>query len=281
MVRGLNLEAVIDLSTNTYSDAFRGTAYYYARFRRGYPRQFFDLLVKLFALDGTGSLLDLGCGTGQIALPMAGYFGTVFALDPEPEMLAETARALAESGISNTILIEGEAADLPRLGDRLRPLRLVTMGDSFHWTDREATLDHLGAIVEAGGGLVVASAGSLWTNEAPWCAAVKATVQRWLGEQRRAGSSVFQELPERHEAIISRSRFGPCSVHLIKYPYHWTIDHVVGYLYSTSYCSPQLLGNNRAAFEADLRATLLAIDPRGVYTEEVTLQVLIGRRGEA
>jgi SAM-dependent methyltransferase len=83
-------------------DLFMGTAKYYARYRPGYPEPFFAHIVERFRLDGTGRLLDLGCGTGQLALPLAGRFQEVVGMDPEPEMLAAAGarqgrRALAMS----------------------------------------------------------------------------------------------------------------------------------------------------------------------------------------
>ena len=42
-----------------------------------------------------------------------------------------------------------------------------------------------------------------------------------------------------------------------------TVDDVVGTQFSYSFTSPARLGDRRAAFEADLRAELLAVDPAG------------------
>src|SRR6266702_2438779 len=68
---------------------FHGTAWYYARYRPGYPQELFDLLRGRFELDGTGRLLDLGCGTGQLAVPLAPLFEEVVAVDVDAGMLAE------------------------------------------------------------------------------------------------------------------------------------------------------------------------------------------------
>jgi SAM-dependent methyltransferase len=54
-----------------YRDAFKSTAWYYARYRPGYPKEFFDYLKECFRLKGTGRLLDLGCGTGELAIRIA------------------------------------------------------------------------------------------------------------------------------------------------------------------------------------------------------------------
>ncbi len=259
-----------------YSDAFKGTAQYYSRFRPGYPGGFFAFLKREFKLDRLGHLLDLGCGTGQIALPLAGDFHKVIAMDPESEMLDEGRRMALEAGVTNVDFVLGSSADLPDLQGQLGMFRLVTMGSSFHWMNREATLETLSGMVEPGGGLAVASAGSLWTHNTPWCQEVKSVVQRWLGQERRAGSSTYTVPPIRHETLIDRSPFGPCRTHVFRYRRQWTIEGIIGYLYSTSFCSPLVLGDRRMAFEADVGSSLLSLNPEGLFTEYVRLEVLLG-----
>src|SRR6185369_6648776 len=45
---------------------------YYQRYRRGYPDQVVDALVAALRLRPDDVVLDLGCGTGQLTLPLAG-----------------------------------------------------------------------------------------------------------------------------------------------------------------------------------------------------------------
>ncbi|MFI7635941.1 class I SAM-dependent methyltransferase [Nonomuraea sp. NPDC049400] len=80
---------------------FAGTGVFYARFRPGYPRAFFDDLVRRFGLDGSGRLLDLGCGTGQLTIPLAGHVAEAVGVDPEPDMLAEAAQQALAAGVGN------------------------------------------------------------------------------------------------------------------------------------------------------------------------------------
>jgi len=66
---------------------FRGTAADYDRYRLGYPDALISYLRTDLALDGTGRLLDLGCGTGQVARALRPYFADVWAVDAESDMI--------------------------------------------------------------------------------------------------------------------------------------------------------------------------------------------------
>src|SRR5579862_5640860 len=84
-----------------YRDQFRSTAWYYARYRPAYPEPLLRLVVERFGLNGTGRLLDLGSGTGHLALPLAQHVAELVGLDPEPEMIEEARAQAAALGVTN------------------------------------------------------------------------------------------------------------------------------------------------------------------------------------
>src|SRR4051794_19728061 len=57
---------------------------YYERFRRGYPGPVVDALVGALRLRPDDVVLDLGCGTGQLTLPLAGRARSAIGMDVEP-----------------------------------------------------------------------------------------------------------------------------------------------------------------------------------------------------
>jgi tRNA/tmRNA/rRNA uracil-C5-methylase (TrmA/RlmC/RlmD family) len=75
---------------------FRGeVADVYHEYRRGYPSAVIAAVADAFKLTGDDVVVDLGCGTGQLALPIARRARAVVGVDPEHDMLARARRAAA------------------------------------------------------------------------------------------------------------------------------------------------------------------------------------------
>jgi SAM-dependent methyltransferase len=260
---------------------FAGTAWHYARYRPGYPQMFLNDLVARFGLDGTGRLLDLGCGTGQLTLPLAGHVAEAVGMDPEADMLAEATRQARAAHITNATWVQGNSADLP---GELGRFRLVTMGRSFHWMDREQVLAALDHMVEDGGGLVLANDSCLVRPITAWQQAIDDIGRRFLppsfappGPLAGRMNAAVDHRP--HEEILARSPFAYVHRLVYKFERPWTLEQAIGYLYSTSLPLRRLLGDQQPAFEQAITDTLLTINPDGKFTEPVALEVLTATRG--
>jgi hypothetical protein len=59
------------------------------------------------------------------------------------------------------------------------------------------------------------------------------------------------------------------------------IDSVVGFLYSTAYANRVVLGSRAEAFEAELRASLLNVEPDGHFVEDVNVYFVLARKDSA
>lgn len=259
-------------------DIFAGTAAYYARFRPGYPAEFLAHVIERFGLNGQGRLLDLGCGTGQLALPLAPYVAEAIGLDPDPAMLAEAAAAAERAGIENVRWLRGSDRDLDRLSTEIGSLRLVLMGRSFHWMERDETLRSLDALIEPDGGVIVVSDEErVWAGQEAWHETIRQVIHRWLGPRRRAGSGNYAVEHVPFDDIFAASPFSRVERYHLTVRRTPSIDEIIGYLYSTSFCSPAVLGDKRAAFEADLRQQLNVYDR---LTESIELGAWLAWRDD-
>lgn len=266
--------------SNSYRDLFKGTAPYYARYRYKYSPAFFQELAARLNLNGQGRLLDLGCGTGQLTLPLAAYFEEAVGLDPEPEMLEQAAIATTEAGITNVRWVEGGSADLPALENSLGSFRIVTMGNSFHWMDQAATLAQLDRMVDPGGALVLIGTRSSNIFEATegWAYEIRKVLQKVLGEQRRAGSTTYQGHALTFEEALTQSTFNRVEIFEMDETRYLTAAEIIGFLYSTSYASKAVLGDKQAEFEREVRQTLQKLNPADRFADHVNTGAFLARR---
>jgi SAM-dependent methyltransferase len=251
---------------------FQGTAAHYVQGRPPYSRALAATLAAELGLDGTGRLLDAGCGPGSITIELASYFEQVVGLDPDPDMLAAAAERAAAAGIANSSWVQALAEDIPQL--KLGAFRLVTFGQSFHWTDRERVAEAVYEILEPGGALALIVHTHDGRPKPPGPGhppiphdAIRALIQRYLGPHKRAGQGFPPQHADRIEDALARTRFGrPHSIFCAgRADIVQDIDGVLDNYLSTSFAAPHLWGDRLPAFEADLRAELAAHSPSGLF----------------
>jgi SAM-dependent methyltransferase len=132
---------------------FGSAVAYYAQYRPGYPQGLVDALAARAGLDGTQRVLDIGCGTGQITIPLARHAQAVVAIDPVVGMLARGRQAARAAGAGNITWLEGDSRQIAALAGP--GADLAVFAASFHWTDRPAVLAALNGVLAPGGAVVV------------------------------------------------------------------------------------------------------------------------------
>ena len=249
-------------------DVFNGTAYYYARFRPNYSDDVYNYLIDKFKLNKDNSIvLDLGCGTGQIALKIANNVAKVYAIDPQEDMLKEGEVLAGENNIENIDWLVGQDKDINNLLSS-KNITLTTMGRSFHWMNREQVCEDLYKLTTTNGGIAIIGDSKMKSGNMEWEDVRNSVIKHYLGENRKAGTSGTYNHPTKlHEDVLKDSSFGNVEIKHINFKRIWTIEQIIGHCYSTSFCSVQLLGDKKALFENDLRKKLLDLNPSGVFED--------------
>ena len=71
-----------------------------------------------------------------------------------------------------------------------------------------------------------------------------------------------------HAAVMEDAGFTVVGHYEFAEIHEWTLDELIGFLYSTSILSRDTLGERTDAFEADLRQRLGAVEPSGIFRED-------------
>lgn len=69
--------------------------------RQGAPNRYVDDFIDRLDLTGASTLLDVGCGPGTLALPLAARLQRITAIDYSPGMLAALRERATTAGIAN------------------------------------------------------------------------------------------------------------------------------------------------------------------------------------
>jgi ubiquinone/menaquinone biosynthesis C-methylase UbiE len=267
-----------ELPPNMRPDAFAGLADDYVRYRLPYPQPLLDEVLAEARLPARPRLLDLACGPGRVALPIAHRFAEVWAIDQEPDMIAAGRREAARIGVSNVRWLIGRAEDLeaPAGG-----FDLVTIGEAFHRLDRPHVARLAFAWLKPGGALATLGLGGPHDQAAPWRPIVADVVRSFIGEPaRRLGApnaTLAEEIADQ-EDDIRRAGFIDIATRSMTMPHVWTLETLLGNARSVSTLSPRALGDRHAAFEAALSEALLAYDPSGRYSESIDCGYTTARR---
>jgi SAM-dependent methyltransferase len=259
------------------STLYAGSASYYAVGRVPYPAAVADALVVALELDGSGRLLDVGCGPGSLTLLLAPYFAEAVGVDADADMLTEAARHAEQQQIGNVSWRHLRAEDLPA---DLPAVRVVTFAQSFHWFDRPLVAAAARSMLVRDGAVVHVHA---TTHEGvdpdvdlphprPPRQAITRLVERYLGPVRRAGLGTLPSgtAGGDEDAVYRGAGFsGPQRLEVAGRTVNRTTDEVAASIYSLSSSTPHLFGDRLDEFDTELRELLAAASDDGWFSERM------------
>ncbi|MEO1732867.1 MAG: class I SAM-dependent methyltransferase [Pseudomonadota bacterium] len=218
-----------------------------------------------------GRLLDLGCGEGKIARPMAKSFDQVVAVDPSAHMI-DRGKSLDNGDAANIhwLCVKAEDAALEGRFD------LVTFASSIHWMEPVALFnklqhqlapDHLIAIVVGDEPF-----------EPAWAQEFQAFLEKWVPKVtgRPLGSREWQSSRTRHldflDVVQARD--------FLSDPFEQTIDSFVLCQQSRNTFARPKLGRQASDFEAELGRLLEGhTNDRGMLSYRVKTKVTLAKLG--
>jgi ubiquinone/menaquinone biosynthesis C-methylase UbiE len=252
-------------------------AEFYHQYRRGYPPAVIDVLTSAFDLTSDDIVIDLGCGTGQLTLPVAHRVHAVAGVDPEPGMLARARRAAADQGVTNASWVLGADTDLPALATLLGDRRAgaVTIGQALHWMRYRELIPALVPLLRPGGRIAVISNGTpLWLQDSSWSQALRGFLEQWSGTRQASPCGTDDASRQRYRDTMTEAGL---DVTETRYAYTdvLDLDHLIGGVYSALPVHQLPPPGQRTGFADQIRG---AVAPHAPFTEHVPVRMLLGRR---
>jgi SAM-dependent methyltransferase len=249
---------------------------YYHRFRHGYPGAVTEALVAAFGLTGQDVIVDLGCGTGQLTLPMARYLRAVIGVDVEPDMLEHGQQAARDADVSNVTWMLGGDTDIPALRRLLgdSSVGAITIAQALHWMNHRELFRNAAPLLRPSGGIAVVTNGTpLWLQETDWSRALRDFLEHWLGTKLTSACGTDEQSQRRYQDDLAAAGFD-VSATAVDYVARLDTDQLIGSVYSAMGSRIPVAGQ-RADFAEQLRA---ALAPHDHFSEPVHVAIVMGTR---
>jgi SAM-dependent methyltransferase len=266
------------------ADLYQGTAGFYDRYRLPYPEAMLADLRRRAGVTGKGRLLDLACGTGQLAFPLRPWFSEVWAVDQEPDFVAAVRAKAHAAGAGQVRPVLASAETL-----EAEPgyFELAVIGNAFHRLNRDVVARRIFGWLRPGGCLALCWSSGPSSGAEDWQRALAATVNRWreaLDAEDRvpAGWELARQRRPDHQ-VLADAGFEAAGRPEFAVEHRWSLAELAGYIRSTSALPDAVLGEQGAAFDADLAAALapLANGPiadGGVFSQAVSFAYELARK---
>lgn len=155
-------------------DTFDEVAELYDRVRPRYPEALVESLARTAGLGPGSRVLEVGPGTGQLTVPLAGLGCRVIAVELGPALAAVARRRLREFPLVDVEVADFEHWELPD-----EPFDLVVSATAFHWIDPAVRLPKAADALRPGGRLAVVTTEHVAGGSLDFFARAQRCYERW------------------------------------------------------------------------------------------------------
>lgn len=231
--------------------------------RPAYPPEIFTILSNLIR-DEPRIILDVGCGTGNVARPLAEYAERIDAVDLSLPML-ERARTLPGGASAKIRWVHGRAEEV----SLEPPYALVTVGQSLHWMEWDVVLPRLARVLTPHGLLAICNTEEL---PAPWSEDSGQIKQRFTNNPTYQPVNMLAEL-EKERLFL---RLGVCET--VPVLVSQTVEDYIAAQHACSTHSLDTMTAEQATqFDLEMRALLLPYASDGLLTFSVVSRIVWGK----
>jgi ubiquinone/menaquinone biosynthesis C-methylase UbiE len=253
---------------------------YYASFRRGFGPAALAFVVNRLEVGPGELVMDLGCGTGQLAVPISSHVRHVLGVDPEPDMLAHARDAARRQGASGrTSWMLGSDAGVPGLAGLLgkAAVDVMTISNAVHFMDTKRLFDGLPGVLAPGGRVAVIANGTpIWLQDSSWSRGLRRFLEQRFDSDLSGSCYTDDSTLARCRQDLEAAGFTTAE-HTMSFREAVSADWLFGNLMSAVPLDWLPAHNDRPAFAADLTDALRSGQAAGDFVDDVRISIVLGR----
>lgn len=231
--------------------------------RGAYPPETFTILNSLI-VDEPRVTLDVGCGPGNIARPLARFVERVDAMDISAPMLAR-GKTLPGGDAPNIRWLQGRAEEMATE----EPYALITAGASLHWMDWDSVMPRFARELTPRGALAILH---LPDQPHPWSDGYREIARRFTTNPTYAPFDLLGELERRHLfQRLGETTTAPVAVH------QSVEDFIAGQHGRSNFSLEAMTTAQASQFDAALRELLTPFARDGALILSVVAGIAWGR----
>ncbi len=247
----------------------------YVQHRFCLPTNVCDYLCA-YINDDPDNFLDIGCGSGQLTIPLSHHFNHGVGVDPDKQMLAEAIQRAKKKKINNIDWLNYHAENIP---NTIGNFNLITIANAFHWMDHTIVTPWIKKHLKPNGtlSLIGSYEGFFDAKENEWQFAVREIWDKWfLSQQKSVLRKRFNGYTEWQD-ILAPYNFSKTEIIRLPHKRIWDIERIIGYSRSLSFY--QLTSDSQAKeFAHEIRDTLLKYSPDGNLEENYDLILVMAKK---
>ncbi|WP_067624282.1 class I SAM-dependent methyltransferase [Alicyclobacillus acidiphilus] len=191
---------------------FREDAELYHRARPTYPDELFDDLRRNAGIGQGCRVLEIGCGTGQLTVPLAERGCEIVAID-----LGATTVEIAQRNLRQYPAVEVQLAAFEDWNLPDSPFDVVVSATAFHWLDPSIRVVKSADALHSGGVLAVISTHHIAGGDKEFFTDVQTCYRTWYGPSKTFSLPSADEIGHDTEEFDQSEKFQQAKV----YRYEW------------------------------------------------------------
>ncbi|HEU5383836.1 MAG TPA: class I SAM-dependent methyltransferase [Ktedonobacteraceae bacterium] len=253
-------------------ESFDLVAEYYNMYRSPYPQQVVETVIALSKLHHGSKVLEIGCGTGQLSVPLAQHGIDLLAIELGPHLAALARRNLKRFSNVHVEVSSFEAWLVPS-----QKFDAVVSASAFHWLDPDVRFSKCVEVLHPGGFLTILHVHHVRGGTPGFFADTQPFYLKWgLSDDLSFQPPAPDNLPTLYPELDQLSLFRSVERYHFVIPMRYSTISYIGWLRTDSLVN-SLNDQERVGFLQDIEH-LIELKYNGEVVRNYVYEVIVAQR---